>query len=106
MKTVADDIIDEIVRRLVVEFQPEKIVLFGSHAWGHPDEESDIDLLVIVPESRMTPAQRAERAHRCLRGLNVPKDILVKTHEEVERFRGVRASLERRILEEGRALYG
>jgi predicted nucleotidyltransferase len=96
----------EITRRLVAEFAPERIILFGSHAWGHPDENSDVDLLVVVPESDLPPPQRAARAYRCLREVPVPLDILVKTREEVERSRHVPASLIHEILERGRVLYG
>jgi predicted nucleotidyltransferase len=98
-------LLQEITRRLVNEFQPEKIILFGSHAWGKPNEDSDLDLLVIVSHSDLRPAQRAMRAYRCLSGLNVPKDILVKTRAEVDRFRHLRASLEHQVLERGKVLY-
>ena len=106
MKFVSNDILQEMVHRLVREFQAERIILFGSHAWGTPTEDSDVDLLVIVPESNLRPVQRAVRAYQCLQGLNVPKDILVKTRAEVERMRDVYASLECEILERGKVLYG
>lgn len=106
MKAIADILLDEIVQRLVAEFHPEQIILFGSHAWGTPTEDSDIDLLVIVPDSSEKPTDRAIRAHRCLRGMSVPKDILVKTRAQVDRYRNVFASLECEILERGRVLYG
>lgn len=106
MKAISKELIEEITRRLAAEFQPEQIILFGSHAWGTPDEDSDVDLLVIVPESDEKPIQRAIRAHLCLCGLGVPKDVLVKTRAEVERFRHLRASLECQILERGKILYG
>ena len=106
MKTVSKELLDEMTRRLVAELKPEKIILFGSHAWGTPDENSDVDLLLIVPHSDLSPARRAAQAHRCLRGLNVPKDILVKTRAEVDRFRHVHASLEAEVLERGTVLYG
>ncbi len=99
-------ILDEAVRRLVAEFNPQRIVLFGSHAWGEPDADSDLDLLVIVPESTERPIERARRARRCLRGIGVPLDVLVKTQEEYEYFRPVAASLEHRIAEQGEVLYG
>jgi len=105
MKTINPDLLEEIVRRLVAEFQPEQIILFGSHAWGTPDEDSDLDLLVIVSQSELRPVQRDAQAHLCLSGLGVPKDILVKTRAEVERFRQVYASLEAEILERGKVLY-
>lgn len=105
MKTIDSKLLEEIVRRLVAEFQPEQIILFGSHAWGTPDEDSDLDLLVIVAESDLRPIQRDVQAHLSLSGLGVPKDILVKTRAEVERFRQVYASLEAEILERGKVLY-
>jgi len=97
---------DEIVRRLVAEFDPETIILFGSQAWGEPDEHSDLDLMVIVAESGEPPLERARRARRCLRGVGVPLDVLVKTREEFDYFRPVVASLEHRVAEEGEVLYG
>ena len=105
MKTVELSVLTEITRRLVEEFQPEQVVLFGSHAWGHPDDDSDVDFLVIVSHASEQPTARARRAYRCLRGLLVPTDILVKTRAEIERFRGVYASLECQILECGTVLY-
>ncbi len=105
MQKVPSVLLQEITQRLVNEFQPEEIILFGSHAWGKPDQDSDLDLLVIVSHSRLSPTRRAMRAHRCLQGLNVSKDILVRTRAEVERFRDVRASLEYQIFERGTVLY-
>ena len=106
MKAVSQDLLDEVTRRLVAEFQPEEVWLFGSHAWGQPDEGSDLDLLVVVRESDEPPVRRAQRAHRCLQGLDIAKDILVKTRAELERFRNVRSSLEAEILERGRMIHG
>jgi len=106
MVTIEAEVLDEIVRRLVGEFSPEQIILFGSHAWGDPDADSDLDLLVVVSDSGERPAERAWRAHRCLHGIRVPMDILVKTRREFEYFRPVVASLEHRIAEEGKVLYG
>lgn len=105
MKTIDPNLLEEITRRLVAEFEPEQIILFGSHAWGTPDEDSDVDLLVIVSESDLPPIKREVQAHRCLGGLMVSKDILVKTRAEVERFSHVYASLECEILERGKVLY-
>ena len=42
----SQSIINEIVEKIVVNHQPERIMLFGSYAWGHPHSESDIDLLL------------------------------------------------------------
>jgi hypothetical protein len=55
VRTLNQDLLDEVTRRLAAEFQPEQIWLVGSHAWGQPDEESDLDLLVVVRDSDMPP---------------------------------------------------
>jgi uncharacterized protein len=106
VSSINQTLLDEITRRLEAEFQPEQVWLFGSHAWGQADEGSDLDLLVVIRESNETPVRRAQRAHSCLRGLGIAKDILVKTRPELERFRHVRSSLEAEILERGRLIYG
>jgi predicted nucleotidyltransferase len=105
VQEISATLLQEITQRLVDEFQPEEIILFGSHAWGEPDERSDLDLFVIVPHSELSPTRRAMRAYQCLHGLNVSKDILVRTRVEAERFRHVRAPLEYQIFERGRVLY-
>jgi predicted nucleotidyltransferase len=89
----------------VTEFEPEQIILFGSHAWGTPNEDSDLDLLVIVSESDVPSTKREVRALHCIRGLLVPMDILVETRFEFEKFSSVRASLEHKILAKGKILY-
>ena len=106
MRVLDQNVIQEVTRRLVSEFRPEEIWLFGSHAWGEADEGSDLDLLVIVSESSEPPVRRAQRAHRCLSGLGIAKDIIVKTRQEIERFRNVPSSLEAAILGRGRRIYG
>ena len=106
MKEVSQEILAEITRRLVAEFQPEQIILFGSHAWGQPTEDSDLDFMVIVSESAERPSERAKRGHLALLDLDVAKDILVKTRAEFERYRPVIASLEHAIAEKGKRLYG
>ena len=106
MKNLPPGLLDEMTSRLVAEFRPEKVILFGSHAWGEPAEDSDVDLLVIVAESDEKPVQRAVRAHRSLSGLNVSKDVLVKTRKEFERYQHIKASLENLIQLKGKVLYG
>ena len=105
MKILNDELLAEITRRLVEQFQPEQIILFGSHAWGTPDADSDVDLLVIVSHSDLSEYERVVQGHRCLSGLALPKDVIVKTRPEFEFFRGVPASLEHKIAAQGKVLY-
>ncbi len=95
-----------IVDKLVLLFKPYKIILFGSHVWGRPEPSSDIDLLVVVDRSELSPVRRAARAYLSLRGVKVPVEVIVSTQKELERYRQVRGSLTRNILEKGRILYG
>ena len=94
-----------MTNQLVTEFDPDQIILFGSHAWGEPTEDSDIDLYVVVPDSSERPLARARRALTCLENLNVSKDVLVRTRHEAKKYQTVYASLESLILEKGRVLY-
>lgn len=105
MATASDALLTEMTNRLVETFQPIKVILFGSQAWGTPGESSDIDLYVIVPESNERPLQRARRARACLESFKVPKDVVVRTQSEVNKYRTVYASLECQVLERGKLLY-
>jgi predicted nucleotidyltransferase len=105
MKKLDEAILQEMTGRLVAEFDPEQVILFGSHAWGKPTEDSDIDLYVVVPDSKERPLARARRALACLEGMRVSKDVLVRTRRETEKYRRVYASLESQVLEKGRVLY-
>ena len=104
--TPMQETLKEIVRRVTAELAPEQVILFGSHAWGEPTADSDVDLLVILPGSDEPPHRRAVRAHRALRGIPVPCDILVRTRAELERVNSVRSSLLYRALTEGKRVYG
>ena len=102
----AEDLLQTATQRLVAEFQPEAIYLFGSRAWGVPREDSDVDLMVIVPHSDERPIRRDQRAQTCLGRLDLSADVLVRTRGEVERVRNVEGSLTANVLRNGRKLYG
>ncbi|HZL13489.1 MAG TPA: nucleotidyltransferase domain-containing protein [Verrucomicrobiae bacterium] len=106
MKIISQDLLDKAVERLKTEFQPEQIYLFGSHAWGTPTEDSDVDFMVIVRDSGEKAIRRMQRAHRCLSGLGFSKDVLVPTRAQVDRYKHLRASLFHQVLAKGRKLYG
>ncbi len=105
MKTISHSLIQEMTQRLVAEFQPEQVILFGSRAWGTPDKDSDVDMMIIVSESDASEYERMVRAYESLGDLIVPTDVFVKTRAEFDFFRDVRASLEHRIAERGKVLY-
>ena len=106
MKTLDEHLIQSTTQKLVAEFQPEQIWLFGSHAWGTSNDDSDVDLMVIVPSSDERPIRRDQRAQKCLGRLAVSADVLVRTRGEVNRYQHLRASLFHQVLNQGRKLYG
>ena len=98
--------LEEICQRIVAEIKPEKVFLFGSYAWGTPHPDSDLDLFVIVTSSDQPGYRRARAVYRCLRGIAIPIDVVVQTHDEVARSSRVATSLTRKVLEQGKLLYG
>jgi predicted nucleotidyltransferase len=106
VKDIPPGLLEEAIARLVEEFRPEEIYLFGSHAWGTPTPDSDVDLFVVVRESDEKPVRRAQRAHCSLIGLDFPKDVLVRTRAEVEEGRRIPSSVTCAVLKKGRRVYG
>jgi len=106
VKGSRQDFLERATERLVAEFHPDEVWLFGSHAWGTPHEESDVDLMVIVPQSDERATRRMQRAHRCLQGLGFAKDVRVPTRAEVDRYKHLRAPLFYQVLSRARKLYG
>ena len=96
--------IEQIAGRIVQEFQPKRIILFGSHARGQAGPDSDLDLFIEM-ETPHRPPERAI-AVSSIFGLHPwPMDLLIYTPEEVGRLRGVSGTLLSVIEREGRVLY-
>jgi predicted nucleotidyltransferase len=106
IKQVTNELLDQITHKLVATLNPEQIILFGSHAYGEPNKDSDIDLLVIVSQSNEPRYRRSRLAYKALRGICVPTDVIIMTREEVKRKVNVRSSLISRVIHDGRVLYG
>ena len=104
--TLTEATLSEITRRLVAVYQPEQVVLFGSHAWGEPGEGSDVDLLVVLSEADEPAYRRAAAGYRSLFGVGVPCDVWVRTREEVLREAPLPTTLTHKIIQEGRVLHG
>jgi predicted nucleotidyltransferase len=103
---IGEQVIQEAARRLAeAAGARSRVILFGSHAVGAADAQSDLDFLVIEPEV----ADRHEEAVRlrdALNGLLVPVDVLVFTEREVEDWRDVPNTVIHAALREGRVLRG
>jgi len=102
---IEQDIIEEVKKRLIQAYGPLEIYLFGSYAWGSPDEESDLDLLIVVDELNDTRHKMKVAGHRALRNVDVSKDILVYTREEFEARAHDITTLGYKIKQEGKLIY-
>ena len=102
-RTVAQNI-TLMVKRLTERFDPQEIILFGSHARGTAGPDSDVDLLVVMPVSGSRRDKQVEM-RVALYDIPMPKDIILVTPDEVERQRDVVGTIIRPALLEGKVLY-
>jgi predicted nucleotidyltransferase len=95
--------IKRLCRQIAQTFQPNKIILFGSQAYGQPREDSDIDLLVVMP---YTGSSR-EQALKVALSLNVmaPLELLVRTEEEIHQRMELGDQFIKEIVERGKVIY-
>ncbi len=98
-------VLDEIVKRLVHAFQPEKVYLFGSSARGDENADSDYDLLLVMPDNAPAIRRRSRLAYEVLRGTGRAVDVLVWTHTYFTSRLHLKASLPATIVREGKLLH-
>jgi predicted nucleotidyltransferase len=101
---ITEQLLRELVRRVLSVGSPRKIVLFGLHAAGRARPDSDLDVL-IVEESSLPRYKRSARYRRALCGLFPAKDIVVWTPAEIEEWRVVQYAFITTILATGKVLY-
>jgi uncharacterized protein len=108
MITVTEEVLQEMVRAIVREVDPEEIWLFGSYARGQAGPDSDVDILVVEREPFGPESPRlAEmtRIRRALSAFRVAKDILVFSREESDHWQDSLNHIIARCHREGRLLY-
>lgn len=93
-----------LVVKNLKKYKPEKIILFGSWAWGKPKKDSDVDLL-IVKETKKSPFKRIPEARKYLRKIDSPFDILVFTSKEMEERLQAKDFFISEIVNKGKVLY-
>jgi len=102
--TTAAEKIQEMIRRIAEKFDPEKIILFGSHARGEAGPDSDADLLVVMRYSGSRRKQATE-IDLALWGIDLPADLLVFSPEEIEKYRNLIGTIIYPALREGKVVY-
>ena len=101
---VTEALLAEITQRIVSAFQPDRIILFGSYAYGEPNADSDVDLLVIM-DSDEPIARRIIHVAEVAQVRFLPMDILVYTPDEIEERLAKGDSFVIDILSRGKVLY-
>jgi len=104
MQVISESLKKEIVDRITSSVHPTKIFLFGSYAYGSPTPDSDLDLAVIMLD---VPSKHKEsvKLYKLLRGIGLPKDIIVSSLEEFDFYKNEPGSVFKTINEKGILLY-
>jgi len=100
---VKQEVLDEIVQRIVEVASPERIVLFGSAARGEMGPDSDVDLLVV--KSGADRRRLAQTIYMNLFGVGRAVDVVVVTPEDIERYGDSYALVIEAALREGKVVY-
>lgn len=95
--------IQEIVNKIAREYKPEKIILFGSYAWGDPTKDSDVDLFIIKNISKPRLDRQLD-VRKLIMG-EIAADILVYTPQETQKRMEMRDFFINNILTKGKTLY-
>ncbi len=93
-----------VVERIVAAVNPDKVILFGSYAYGKPTIDSDVDFLVVM-DSDERPAKRAIRIEYDLLDVPFPMDILVRTPSEIAERLQMEDYFMREIIQRGQTVY-
>lgn len=101
---IGTDKISDIVKKIVIGYNPDKIILFGSYATGNPNEDSDLDLFVIK-ETDLPRPQRTVQVRKMIYGSMVPIDLIVYTPKEIDESKNNRFSFVYEVLNSGKILY-
>ncbi len=104
MKALDPEMIEEIVKRVTGAIHPLRVILFGSAARGAMRAESDVDLLIVVPDGTHR-RDASRRAFRALTGIGIAKDVIVVTESDVKEFGENPSLVIKPALEEGREVY-
>ncbi|HOU13825.1 MAG TPA: nucleotidyltransferase domain-containing protein [Anaerolineae bacterium] len=104
IEMVDTKVIDDLVAQIVQTVRPQKIFLFGSAARGQMGPDSDIDVMVVVPDGTHC-LKMTQHLYKQLFGFGYPVDILVTTPAVLERHRHNKGLIYRNVLAEGREVY-
>ncbi|MEK7146791.1 MAG: nucleotidyltransferase domain-containing protein [Patescibacteria group bacterium] len=103
MNQITQEKIQEVTEKIVREFQPEKIILFGSYAWGTPTQDSDVDLFIV--KETLNTRETAREIDGSIRPRPFPIDLIVYKPESVKNALAANDFFIKDIIAKGRVLY-
>jgi predicted nucleotidyltransferase len=96
--------ISALADQIAIAHNPEKIILFGSYAYGNPNKHSDVDFFIVMPFEGRVAAKASEIAIS-LDDIPFPLDLIVRTPEMVSKRIAINDSFIREIMTKGKTLY-
>lgn len=102
---ISQQTIEQVKEALIKEFNPVEIYLFGSYAWGHPTDESDLDIFVVVDKASEDRIKMLVRGHRSLNDFDIAKDIVINTKDEFDEWSQEVPRLSYKIKNKGKRIY-
>jgi len=103
MSRITKSHIQKYAEQIASQFRPDKIILFGSYAYGNPTEDSDVDMLIIMPFKGQNP-ERATEIWMATKP-KFPIDIMVRKPSEIKKRLAMGDFFLREITEKGEVLY-
>jgi len=101
---ITQEQINQVRDKIVIEFDPEKIVLFGSYAYGDPNESSDLDLMVIK-KSEESLKILSKQLRQLFLKRNFSMDLIVCKPEQIEEWKEVPAAFVTGVMKHGKTIY-
>ena len=98
------NLVDQVIKRIAGEFDPEKIIIFGSAAKGEANDHSDLDILVVM-DTDLSYYKRAPEVRRKLLGIPLAMDIFVTTPEEFRMYKDDGRYFISDIVKTGKTVY-
>ncbi len=100
---IPKEVILNVVEQIKAKFQPNKIILFGSYAYGNPRPESDVDLLIVMP-TKLKPSQQAIKIMRDIE-FHFGLELVVKTPDDLKKRLKLGDFFLKEVVEKGVILY-